>query len=64
MILNDIWTLAVAALPFHCSVRFHRMEKRRRCIASGIGSRAGWEKTGDTRMFAAKDLYQYIDGDA
>jgi hypothetical protein len=28
------------------------------------GAIAGWEKTGDTRTFAAKDLYQYIDGDA
>lgn len=28
------------------------------------GSLAGWEKTGETRTFAAKDLYQYIDGDA
>jgi hypothetical protein len=25
---------------------------------------AGWEKTGDTRSFAAKDLWQYIDGEA
>jgi len=24
----------------------------------------GWQKTSDTRTFAAKDLYQYIDGDA
>lgn len=24
----------------------------------------GWEKTSATRVFAAKDLYQYIDGDA
>jgi hypothetical protein len=28
------------------------------------GSVAGWEKTSDTRVFAAKDLWQYIDGDA
>ena len=28
------------------------------------GSVAGWEKSGETRTFAAKDLYQYIDGDA
>lgn len=28
------------------------------------GTVAGWEKTGDTRTFAAKDLWQYIDGDA
>lgn len=25
---------------------------------------AGWEKTSETRTFAAKDLWQYIDGDA
>lgn len=25
---------------------------------------AGWEKTSETRIFAAKDLWQYIDGDA
>ena len=28
------------------------------------GEVAGWEKTGDTRTFAAKDLWEYIDGDA
>jgi polyferredoxin len=28
------------------------------------GTVAGWQKTGDTRTFAAKDLYEYIDGDA
>jgi hypothetical protein len=28
------------------------------------GALSGWEKTGETRTFAAKDLYQYIDGDA
>lgn len=28
------------------------------------GEVAGWEKTSDTRTFAAKDLWQYIDGDA
>jgi hypothetical protein len=28
------------------------------------GTVAGWDKTSDTRVFAAKDLWQYIDGDA
>lgn len=28
------------------------------------GAVAGWEKSADTRVFAAKDLWQYIDGDA
>src|ERR1035437_5239788 len=28
------------------------------------GAVAGWEKTSETRVFEAKDLWQYIDGDA
>ncbi|MGP8250471.1 MAG: DUF6599 family protein [Terracidiphilus sp.] len=28
------------------------------------GAVAGWQKTSDTRVFAAKNLWQYIDGDA
>lgn len=28
------------------------------------GAVADWQKTSDTRIFAAKDLWQYIDGDA
>ncbi len=28
------------------------------------GAVPGWEKSSDTRTFAAKDLWQYIDGDA
>jgi len=28
------------------------------------GAVTGWQKTDETRTFAAKDLYQYIDGDA
>ena len=28
------------------------------------GAVSGWAKTSDTRTFAAKDLWQYIDGDA
>lgn len=28
------------------------------------GEIAGWQKTGDTRVFEAKDLWQYIDGDS
>jgi hypothetical protein len=28
------------------------------------GAEAGWEKISETRVYAAKDLYQYIDGDA
>jgi len=28
------------------------------------GTVAGWEKSSDTRVFVAKDLWQYIDGDS
>jgi hypothetical protein len=28
------------------------------------GAVAGWEKSGDTRVFAPKDLWKYIDGDS
>ena len=28
------------------------------------GAVAGWEKSSDTRVYEAKDLWQYIDGDA
>jgi hypothetical protein len=28
------------------------------------GAVAGWQKTSNTRVFAAKDLWQYIDGDS
>jgi hypothetical protein len=28
------------------------------------GAVAGWNKSSDTRVFAAKDLWQYIDGDS
>jgi len=30
----------------------------------GSGEATGWQKTSETRTFAAKDLWQYIDGDA
>jgi len=28
------------------------------------GAVAGWDKSSDTRVYAAKDLWQYIDGDS
>ncbi len=28
------------------------------------GEVAGWQKSGETRVFEAKDLWQYIDGDS
>jgi hypothetical protein len=39
-----------------------KMGKANPFPASGVV--AGWDKTSDTRAFAAQDLWQYIDGDA
>jgi len=33
-------------------------------LLPAAGAAAGWEKSSDTRVYAAKDLWQYIDGDA
>ena len=42
----------------------HRMQEDNVDPFPASGAVAGWEKTSDTRTFAAKDLWQYIDGDA
>ncbi len=49
--------LAVVVLPTAC-------RKKHGDAFPASGSVAGWQKTSDTRTFAAKDLWQYIDGDA
>lgn len=62
MVRFNRWILAAAAIVV---------------VAAGIGCKkavvdpfpasgavTGWQKTSETRTFAAKDLWQYIDGDA
>jgi len=56
------WAMAVilvaaAILPAGC-------KKGKVDAFPALGAVAGWQKTSDTRTFAAKDLWQYIDGDA
>ena len=54
-------TLVVAALALTLTATGCR---KKADALPASGAVAGWQKTGDTRTFAAKDLWQYIDGDA
>jgi len=58
------WTLAVAVLAMAAAVAGTGCKKGKVNAFPASGSVSGWEKTSDTRIFAAKDLWQYIDGDA
>ena len=54
------WPLAIAG----CRRRSQDARRSHVDPFPASGAVAGWEKTSDTRVFAAKDLWQYIDGDA
>lgn len=62
MLRAKFWTTVVLALMAAVSVT--GCKKKMVDAFPASGSVSGWEKTGDTRTFAAKDLWQYIDGDA
>jgi len=48
-----------------CShLRRHGLQEGQEGCLPASKAVAGWEKTGETRTYAAKDLWQYIDGDA
>ena len=58
------WTFAVVAVALAVMASGTGCKKKAVNPFPASGAIAGWEKTGDTRTFAAKDLWQYIDGDA
>ena len=62
MLRAKFWTTVVLALIAAVSVT--GCKKKTIDAFPASGSVSGWEKTADTRTFAAKDLWQYIDGDA
>jgi hypothetical protein len=64
MFLSRRWTLAVAALAMAAAAAGTGCRKGTVDAFPASGAVAGWQKTSDTRTFAAKDLWQYIDGDA
>ena len=59
---NSKW--AVAALVLFAALPGTGCKKLKSNPFPDSGAVAGWQKTSDTRTFAAKDLWQYIDGDA
>jgi hypothetical protein len=58
------WKVAMTALALAVLAASAGCRKAKVDAFPASGSVAGWEKTSDTRTFAAKDLWQYIDGDA
>ena len=57
------WMPAVAALVLIAAAGTGCKQGKKSAFPAS-GAVNGWEKTSDTRVFAAKDLWQYIDGDA
>ena len=64
MFRSGKWTLAVAVLAMAAAAAGTGCKNGKVNAFPASGSVTGWEKTSDTRVFAAKDLWQYIDGDA
>ena len=58
------WMLAVAAIALVAVAASTGCKKAKVDPFPASGAVAGWQKTSDTRIFAAKDLWQYVDGDA
>lgn len=58
------WVLAVAALAILAAIAGTGCKKKAVDPFPATNSVAAWEKSSETRVFAAKDLWQYIDGDA
>ena len=64
MIHSRRWMLAVVAVAVVAMAAGSGCKKSKSNPFPASGTVAGWDKTSDTRVFAAKDLWQYIDGDA
>ena len=58
------WMFAVVAIAIVAMAAGTGCKKKASNPFPASGAVAGWQKTSDTRIFAAKDLWQYIDGDA
>ena len=57
-------TFAAVALAIVAIVAVSGCKKKATNLLPVSGAVAGWEKSSETRVFEAKDLWQYIDGDA
>ncbi|MGD0519621.1 MAG: DUF6599 family protein [Terracidiphilus sp.] len=64
MIRSRIWIVATTAVVMVAATAGTGCKKHQFDPFPASGAVADWQKTSDTRTFAAKDLWQYIDGDA
>ncbi|MGA7857845.1 MAG: DUF6599 family protein [Terracidiphilus sp.] len=64
MIHSRKFRLAAFSILMAAFVAGSGCKKSRVDVFPASGAVAGWEKSSETRTFAAKDLWQYIDGDA
>jgi len=62
--LSKNWNLTIAAVVLLAGVAMPGCKKKAVNPFPDSNAVSGWQKAGDTRVFAAKDLWQYIDGDA
>ncbi len=58
------WKWAIAALAIVAATAGTGCKKKASDPFPATDAVSGWQKSSETRTFAAKDLYQYVDGDA
>ncbi len=58
------WTFIAILAAFIAMIAFSGCKKKAIDPFPASGDVSGWQKKGEARNFAAKDLWQYIDGDA
>jgi hypothetical protein len=64
MLRSRKWVLVTAAIAIAIAGAGTGCKRAKVDPFPASGAVAGWDKTSDSRVFAAKDLWQYIDGDA
>jgi hypothetical protein len=64
MIRSKICRLTIVTVAMAAAVAFTGCKKHQADPFPASGAVAGWDKTSETRVFVAKDLWQYVDGDA
>jgi hypothetical protein len=64
MLRTKRWMFAVGVIAMAAAMCGIGCKKSKVDPFPASGAVSGWDKSSDTRTFAAKDLWQYIDGDA
>lgn len=60
----NYWKFAAVAIALFATLAGTGCKSKKVDPFPASGAVAGWQKTGDARVFAAKDLWQYVDGDS